>query len=426
MLKKSLFIGIIAAINLVLIFSFQFYLLIHFGSGLETDAYFASLAINQFALAVLSGSLMQVLVPMLSVGSQKKAENDGYVIIYVLSLLLILLSILLFFSSDIWIDQLYPGLSQQSISLTLELTKIQLIGLVFIGINAIQISIINARQKILQLEVRALIINIISLTILMIMLPEIGVTGAAWISVIKLILQCVILLPIMGLPTKIFFNKKIIAEVLHRSTPLLLGGMYYKTEPMIDRYLLSSASLGWLSIYHIMLQLYGACAQVLSKAFCSPIVPIMSLMHEKKLYHEFKRCYTGAIKKTGIICLIIFFIILILGEAILKIIAHHGFIELNNMDRIYLAAILMCGILIGGALGSVSSSAFYSLMDTKTPTLIGILSYTVFIPLKFLAYKSWGPLGLIGVMSLFVLLNFMIQHFLIYKLLKKEIENEYN
>lgn len=62
-----------------------------------------------------------------------------------------------------------------------------------------------------------------------------------------------------------------------------------------------------------------------------------------------------------------------------------------------------------GCVGQLTSQGFYALGDTKTPTRIGIVTFTVYVPLKFLAFRAFGIYGLATATGLFGLVNVLLQ-----------------
>ena len=64
--KQLLGLGVLVTTNMVVQFLFQWYITIAFGAGVETDAFFGSMALPQFILLVLSSSLTIVLIPMIA------------------------------------------------------------------------------------------------------------------------------------------------------------------------------------------------------------------------------------------------------------------------------------------------------------------------------------------------------------------------
>jgi peptidoglycan biosynthesis protein MviN/MurJ (putative lipid II flippase) len=69
----------------------------------------------------------------------------------------------------------------------------------------------------------------------------------------------------------------------------------------------------------------------------------------------------------------------------------------------------LAGVLIAGSVGQITSTAFYSFGDTRTPTRLGILTYTIYVPAKVLAFFSFGLMGVAVATSLFVLVNVLLQ-----------------
>jgi len=77
-MKKAVQLGAISAGNIGIVFVIQWYVLIQLGPGIETDALFAGMTIPQLALTIISGSLMHVLVPLLSGEDEKKLKHDAW------------------------------------------------------------------------------------------------------------------------------------------------------------------------------------------------------------------------------------------------------------------------------------------------------------------------------------------------------------
>src|SRR2546430_9725578 len=65
-MKVNLALGWLAAVNLLCGLLIQWYVVTRLGVGIQTDALFAGMAVPQLGLAVVTGSLASVLVPILS------------------------------------------------------------------------------------------------------------------------------------------------------------------------------------------------------------------------------------------------------------------------------------------------------------------------------------------------------------------------
>ena len=68
------------------------------------------------------------------------------------------------------------------------------------------------------------------------------------------------------------------------------------------------------------------------------------------------------------------------------------------------------GTFLGGAVGQITSVVFYSAGDTTTPTRLGIITFTIYVPLKILAFLRFGLTGLAVSSSIFFLSNVVLQY----------------
>ena len=87
----------------------------------------------------------------------------------------------------------------------------------------------------------------------------------------------------------------------------------------------------------------------------------------------------------------------------------HGGVTKENADWIWRVMVALGGILIAGSAGQVTSASYYALGDTKTPTWIGVATYTVYVPLKVGAFFAFGLTGLCVVTSIYYAVNFLLQ-----------------
>lgn len=76
------------------------------------------------------------------------------------------------------------------------------------------------------------------------------------------------------------------------------------------------------------------------------------------------------------------------------------------------------GGFIGDSIATLVSSSFYSKGDTKTPSFLSIVTFTIFIPLKFISYHYAGVYGLAFASSIYSLINMSVMFLIIMLRLK--------
>jgi putative peptidoglycan lipid II flippase len=412
-MKQIIQLGGLSALNTVLIFSLQWYVLIELGTGAETDALFAGMTIPQLVLVVIIGSLTHVLVPILAGENKVRQQQEAWSLIFLVGGLFGVIAILLSVTTSLWIPIIVPGFDEAGKALTVELTRIQLLSMIFTAINGVQISVCYARQQFIWTELISIACCIIVFPFLIWGLPRYGVVVAVWISTLRIVLQSFLLVFAIGKPVCPDLKSATIKQVWLRIKPLLLGTAYYKTDTLIDRFLLSTASSGSLSLYFLAQQIYGSVSQVLDKAIAGPVVPILSKLYKLRNKEDFIKVYNQKLKLMGMISLSSLLIFALVGQDMLNFFARHGNINAKNISELWWIMLWLGGMFVGGVAGQITSSAFYASGDTITPTRIGIYTYTFFIPLKISVFYLFGIKGLAIITSLFVLTNLFFQNHLL-------------
>lgn len=407
-MKLALQLGSLSLVNMAVSFLFQWYAVTQLGPGIDTDALFASMTLPLLVLAVVVGSLMHVLVPLFSGENEESLRRDSWGFFGLVLLVFGLIATILFLTAHWWVPLTVPGFNEIGKHLTVQLTQIQLIGMVLSAVNGVQWATYHARHEFIWAEIVPVLSGIISLIILVFLLPIYGVYAVAWISVFRLALQGLLLLPGMGKPTRPDLKSATVISAWSRIWPLLIGSSYTKTEPLIDRFLLSSANGGSLSIYALAQQMYGAANQILAKSISSPLVPVLSKFHKARDYSNFQLIYERKITIVAIICSAGYVAFAIFGEWILTLLMAYGKFNKANIITLYWVLIWLGGVFVGGALGQIASSSFYAKGDTKIPVYISTLTYTVYIPAKILVYSIYSIKGLALLTSIYYLVDFFV------------------
>ena len=414
-MKQAVQLGTLSAVNMGLTFLIQWYILTNLGPGLETDALFAGMTLPQLVLTVISGSLMHVLVPLLAGEDERQLRQDAWGFLVLVCVLFGFLATLLYAAAPWWVPITVPGFNSAGQELTVKLTRIQLIGMVFAAINGVQWAAYHAQQKFVWAEVTPILASIAALLALVWALPRFGVTAAAWITTMAMVLQTLLLVSGMGKPRWINLESIIIQQAWRRIKPLLLGTAYYKTDPLVDRFLLSTSGSGSLSIYYLAQQIYGAINQIINKTIAAPLVPILSNLHKTKNRSEFGRLYRRKLYQVFFVSAIGLIFLGLFGQAALGFLVGYGNVSSESVERLWWTMVWLGGMFIGGAMGQISSVAFYASGDTVTPTRIGIYTYTFYVPIKIGLFYLFDIRGVALATSFFLLINFFLQNWLLKK-----------
>ncbi len=416
--KKFAGLSMVVIINLALQFLFQWYIIVSFGAGTVTDAFFGAMVVPQFILLVLSGSLTLVLVPILAQYSGSTFLKEAWTYFVGAGLLFGGIALLLLFTAQWWVHFLFPAFKGDVYVLSLNLSRIQLLAMVLSALLSVVWAIHSARENFFLIETSSIVANLIAFLLLYFAIKYYSIYAAAWVSVIRILLQLVLLGKILYPYYKPSFNSPSFKTVWKKLKPLLAGNMYYKTDILIDRHLTSIGVNGGLTLFNLAQQIYSVGYSVLSKILVNTMVPQMAKANasgDEKNYNQIfkKRLFISLVITTGV-----FILFAILGKWGLTFVFSFKNFDSTYIARLWWIMIFLAGYWIFGLVCAITASAFYAKGNTVTPTRLGAILFTLFIPVKIYCYYRYGINGLAIAISGYYLTSFLIQLFLLRKHLR--------
>jgi putative peptidoglycan lipid II flippase len=417
----SVKLGCLAVVNVLLVFFYQWYILSAVGPGSETDALFASMVVPQLLLTVITGSMSQVLVPLLTIENKGDFQKEAWNFFQGVGFVFFVLAVLLFGTAAIWTPWIVPGFDFETQLLTIKLVRVQLVGMVFMALNGVAWSAYHSRQKFVWAEISAVLGTLGGFFLLLWGLPRFGIIMAAWAMVLRSALQTILLFPGLGEYSTLDWRSETVGRAWRRLYPLLLGSTFYKTGDLVDRFLASMTSAGQLSLLYFAGQIYMAGNLVLSKAIAAPMVPLLAKKASAREWSLFRRIVNNRLIWILGITFAVFVCIAFLGTPVLTVLFGHGRFTIDEVSTLHWILVALAGVWIGGALGQILSSGFYAKGNTRTPTKIGIFGFTIGLGMKVLGFWYWGILGIAAGTSLYYLLNVFLLKFALHKKLNNRI-----
>lgn len=414
---KSLKLGILSTINIVLAFFINWYIVFFKGINSAVDAFSSSNTLPLYLL-IISAALSTVLIPVLSKYSAEKFAKEIWNYLHLNLYFFGIITLLLIITAKYWVGMLLPGFEGQQLKLAIDFTRIQIFAMFFLSFISI-LTIANTLQhKFYWIELSAIFANIIALVFVIIASKKIGIYAIAWAFALRSFLQLFFLLPVAGKYSRPDFNFTDLKAIKKNIVPLLGGSAYYKTDLLIDRFFISSSALGVMTILTMAQQFYAVGNTIFIKVFINPTIPILAKFANEEnwtSYFEYlkKRNLFLLIIAVSISILIIFSGFLIYKYPFSILSFSHDYIK-----QLWFVAVLLSGYWIGGLVGTFTANSFYVRGDVKTPTYISIVNFTVFIVYKILMYKYFGYTGLIVSISIYYILSILVHYIYINKFKK--------
>ncbi len=413
---------VITTVNIVAVFVYQWYVLISLGAGSQSDALFASMVLPQLILNVISGSLSFVLVPMLATVADRDFDKLVASFLLAFGMVFAFVALVFFFTAHYWVPLTVPGFSIPLRANTVVLVQIQLIGMVFTGAGAVTTAAYQARHRFAFPASAGSCASLIALAFLLIALPRYGVRAAAWGLSLRAFLHFCFQLPIALPPTRPDFRDSKFRGGLAKLTPLVLGTTYYKTDQLVDRLLVSMAPVGTLSLLHLSQQVYAAASQVFGTAIVAPTIPIQAANAGRGDYLEFRRKLMLTLKILLLLGILVFAAIVFPGYYALKLIFGHGMFNVSEIRDLWLIMIALGAYWISGLSGQILAVSFYGMSDTRTPTKVGAIGFTLGIGLKIGGFFTLGVWGIAIGSGLYNIFNSVVMFWILNRRLKLRLE----
>lgn len=408
-MKTALKLALLSGINMGLLFILQWYTALKLGTGMATDALFAATSVPQLIINVVTVSLMQVLTPMFTGENLIILRHQAWGLVCTLAGVFVPLTLILMLTAHFWVPITVPGFHADAIVLTIKLTQIQLLSLVFSVISGVEWAVWHVQQRFIETELIAILSSLISLMLLVWQLPKIGIAAAAWAFTLRIVLQALLLWPGLGsFAWPVHFHSFLI-QVWRNLYPLLLGTVYYKADPLIDRWLLSYSMGGYLSIYYLAQQVYTATLNIVNKAITVPLIQQLAYLHKVQNLVALQSVCQRRIGQLGVVLVGMYVLLLIVGQSLLYLLSLYSDLTYVMLKMFWITLIWLGGFLIGGALSQITTAGFYAQGNTLTPTRISIFVFSLYIPFKVLAFFQFGLMGLAIITSMYFLINFLVQ-----------------
>lgn len=423
--KTELAVALLNGANIVCAFASQVVIYGTIGPGRNTDAYFASSAIPQLAISIIATTAAGALLPRLATPDLRAAHRLAITSLLAAVFATFLLSLPFFGTTTLWVPALFPGFGGEQRQLCQDLVSVQLFTLPLIAANATLGAWQQARGRFAALEGLNLAMTLCVIAGLLALLPVHGIVAAAWVSLARFAAQFLILLaalvreqPAGG---RQLDTRADLRSVWRAARPLLSGNLYFKTDVLVDRHLLSMSAAGSLSLFSLAQTVQGALSSVIGQALGSTAVPRLAAAFRDGNAAQFRNDYRRSlfyITLMSTACLIVVLLALEAAQGLVPRLTSQRF-STEAVSDMWFMLLALGGIPIFGSIGTLVSGAYYATGDTSTPTVVSAVTFTAFIALKLIVFSTSSIYAFCVLTSLYYLANALILAVLLNRQLSK-------
>jgi len=388
-----------------------------YADALRSAIRIPNLLSNLFGEGVLSAAFVTVYAKLRAQGQDKEAEHLAAAVFGILSLVCALLVLLGVSATPLFIDLIVPGFHDARRPLVIQLVRILFPATGLLVISAWCLGVLNSHRKFLlsYLAPVALSVAVIVVTIAAGQSAAEGrlVIDVAWGWVLGSLLQFLVQLPsvlqlLPGFRPVFDIKSPHVRTVLRNFGPVFVSRGVVQVSAYIDQMIASLLPLGSVSVLSCGQFISILPVSLFSMSVSAAELPALSSATgtEDEIAAFLRKRLSAGLRR------IAFFIIpsavafLLLGDTITAAIYQSGKFHRSDVELVWAVLAGSSVGLLATSLGRLYSSAFYALLDTKTPlrfavirviftAILGVVC-ALLVPHWLGLGQKWGVAGLTG------------------------------
>lgn len=400
-----------------------------FGAGDVLDAYYAAFRIPDFLYGLLvAGALSAAFVPVFTELREKKSEQSAWDLAGgVFLLLLILLGIVSAISAICatpMMRAIVPGFSPEKQALATSLTRVMLIGPVFLGMSAVFGSVLVSFRNFIVFSLAPVFYNVGIILGAVVFAKFFGPVGLAMGVVVGTILHACVQYPSVrkagfrfSFQAASIVNREV-WRVVRLMVPRSLGIAVGQVSFLVVTFFASVLASGTLAAFTLANNIQSVPLGLFGVAFSLAAFPMLSGFAAKDERRRFADMLLKTSRNVLFFVIPVSFMMIALRAQIVRVILGTGHFDWEDTRMTFEILGVLSVSLFAQSLIPLFARAFFSLQDTKTPLLLAAFSEAIHIAVLAAFVGQWGPLSLAVSFSAASLVN----AFLLYVFLRKRVE----
>ena len=400
--RTTLILMIFTMLSKVLGFGRELVLASYFGTSAYSDIFLTVLNIPNTICAMIGAALITSYIPVYYEVNKLEGErealkftNNTFNLFFIISILLFLLGLIF---TEPLVKIFAMGFEGQKLKVATSFTKIMIIGIVFISLSKMMTSFLQVKNNFKIPGLIGIPYNIIIIAAIII-----SSKGDIYIIAIgasvAMLSQFVFQLPYAlksGYKYEFYINikDKYIKRMLYLVGPVFIGVAVNQINDIVDRTLASTLIDGSLSALNYANRLNLFVTELFIASVVVVVYPMISKLASENNKKEFVEFISTAINSIILIIMPISIGAISLSTPIVKLLFERG--EFDERAT-YMTATALMGYSIGMVafgLRDILGKVFYSMQDTKTPMINGIIAVSTNIILNIILVRYMGHAGL--------------------------------
>ncbi|MCR1949704.1 murein biosynthesis integral membrane protein MurJ [Clostridium sp. DSM 100503] len=374
----------------------------HFGVEGSYDIYVASVAIPESVFMIVGVAISTTFIPMLSEikHNQSKDEmfkfsNNVVTILSILSIFVIILGLI--FTKEI-VNVFVPKFTKEQIELTIFLTRITLINIVLLCVNACFASMLQVCEDFIVPSLLGLFFNL-PIIVYLAFFGEVSIVGLTIANVLGNLLRVLVQIPSLykqGYKFKLYIDLKDekLRNMMTLILPVIVGAGANSINMLVDKSLASGLTTGAMASLEYSQRIVTFANTAITTSIVSVVYPLMANRLNSGDNDGFIKYLT---KSIIIICLFlvpITFGMLFLSKEIVAVFYERGKFDSSAVILTSMALLGYSLQLPFAGIRDILNSSLFSMKKTKLTTINGLIGVIINIILSIILSKYIGVLGI--------------------------------
>ncbi|MDF2839797.1 MAG: murJ [Clostridia bacterium] len=374
-----------------------------FGTSINADSYFMANAIPMMLFTIIASALGTALVPIFTDALMQQSKSNMYKLannvlntVMVMTTLLIGLGVLL---APQLVSLIAIGFEGEKLALTIRLTRVLFFMTVFILASNIFSAMLYALNKFTMPSIAPIFFNIVIIVYIAFFAKSFGIEGLAVATVIAAVMQAIIQYPSLyrnGYRYQPYMNLKdpLLRKMGLLVLPVLLGSTMQQITVLIDRIMASQLIEGSISALNYANRINTLAIGLFGSSLVLVIYPYLSRFATENNMSQIKQTLKMSVNLISLIMMPITVGFVVLRTPIVKLLFERGEF---GAEATFMTATALMFYAIGLTpiiIRDVLSRIFYSLKDTKTPMINGLIGVVVNVVLILMLSNSMSYAGL--------------------------------
>jgi putative peptidoglycan lipid II flippase len=363
-----------------------------FSAGREMDIYFAAFRIPDLIYNIfIIGAVGAVFIPIFLERSQKSKKEaleltNTVLNIFVLAVIFFA-TLFAVFAPEIMSILVY-GFSQEDIQKTADMTRIMLVGTIFLGISSILGNMLQANKRFFSYAIAPILYNIGIIFGALFLTKYFGVYGLALGVVFGALFHFLIQLPpAFKLGFKYRFSLNIFDPSLKKMVllagPRIAGLFAYQLNFIVITAIGSSLTTGSISIFNFANNLQFIPIGIVALSFVTAVFPFLSESYAKNNIKEFLGKFYLTVNQILFLVIPMSVFLILERIQIVRVILGTGQFSWEDTRLTAAALGLFALSVFSQSLVPLFSRAFFAMGDSKTPVFVNISSLAINVAFSF-------------------------------------------